>query len=645
MGFGAIKSLTIRLRRFSMDVLLTAIAFFVVTILPILQTFGVRPIYNADGPIKHLLIYTSISAAALAICGSYRMIWRYVSFKDLLTLIKATTLTCAIFPFAEILASRSSTAIPLEIMIWTLILVWIANIGFLAAPRLIARAIQEMRLAREAHVRRRDEASTVLLVGDPARMDSFIRECDRDRTSRHRVIGVLINEPKFRGSHLHGVPVLGSIEQLTEIIALLKDRGIRPEMIVLAKDDATGQDFEQLLEVTSQIDVGIGRLPAHGTFEGRTAIRPVELADLLGRPEVKINTAEIRDLIQGKRVLVTGAGGSIGSELSRQIATLDPAKLIVLDSSEFNLYSIDQELSEKFPNVIRETALVDVRDRALFTEWVRTSQPNIIFHAAALKHVPMLESHPIEAVKTNILGSTNVADACRAHGVAAMVTISTDKAVNPTNIMGATKRFAEAYCQGLDQAVDSASRTRFITVRFGNVLGSAGSVVPLFQRQIESGGPITVTHEKVSRYFMTIPEAVTLVLQAGAQEASLDANRGVIYVLDMGQPVRIIDLARKMVRLNGKRPDIDIEMKIVGLRPGEKLFEEVNHQDESISSTGHQSVLKIVPRVTDLKIMQQQIQEFRIACDNHDTDRVLRLLTLSVPEYLRDTMWQAEDVG
>jgi O-antigen biosynthesis protein WbqV len=362
-------------------------------------------------------------------------------------------------------------------------------------------------------------------------------------------------------------------------------------------------------------------------------VQPIEIADLLGRPEIRTDNAAIISMIRGKRVLVTGAGGSIGSELCRQIASLKPAELITADFGEFNLYSIDKELSEKFPNIPRKTALFDVRDAEMVSFWFNEARPEIVFHAAALKHVPLVEDHPLEGVKTNVFGTIHIAEACVKYNVAAMVTISTDKAVNPSNAMGATKRLAESYCQGLDQLSHDQITTNFVTVRFGNVLGSAGSVVPLFQRQIEEGGPVTVTHPDIKRYFMTIPEAVTLVLQAGARGMRSDRRRGGIYVLDMGQPVKIIDLARHMIQLSGLRPGLDIQIKVMGLRPGEKLYEEVVHNDESLVSSGDDPVMQIVPRTTDLTILRQQVSELRQACATKDFERVMRLLKVSVPEF------------
>ncbi len=630
-----IHALLTRIRRVATDVVLSAAAFFTVTILPLLETAKAEAYDHLGGLLFHLSVYAVFAGIALCVTRTYRMIWRYVSFRDFLTLIVATTLTLAGFLGVEFLFLNPHLSIPGTLLAWTTVLMWIANIAFLSTPRFIARVIGETSIFNgQNRIHQNGNVIQVLLTGDAARMDAFIRECDRDPASRYRAVGVLTDDTRFHGSYLHGVQVLGSVDHLIPILARLGEHGLCPHTLVLAKDDASRTDFARLLELTAAANIKVGRLPPHGLFGDGAPVQPIELSDLLGRPEIRIDMNAVAAMIQGKCVIVTGGGGSIGSELSRQIARLKPAKLVVLDASEFNLYSINEELKEKYPAIVRETALVDVRDATLVSRWVADVRPDIVFHAAALKHVPLLESHPIEGIKTNVFGTINIAEACRAHGVSAMVTISTDKAVNPTNVMGATKRLAEAFCQGLDQTPDGGATTRFITVRFGNVLGSAGSVVPLFQHQIEIGGPVTVTHPDINRFFMTIPEAVTLVLQAGAQGLGVEEERGNIYLLDMGEPVKIIDLARQMIRLFGRRPDVDIKIKIIGLRPGEKLHEEVIHNDESILPTRSKSILKLAPRASDLRIIRQQVQELRHACVIGDRERALRVLKISVPDYV-----------
>jgi O-antigen biosynthesis protein WbqV len=337
-------------------------------------------------------------------------------------------------------------------------------------------------------------------------------------------------------------------------------------------------------------------------------------------------------------VIVTGAGGTIGSELARQVAAFGPEQLILLDNGEYALWQIDLELAETYPAVARRAIIADIRDepriRAIFAD----ARPELVFHAAALKHVPMVEDNPLEGLLTNTIGTRHVADAARAAGATAMVLISTDKAVNPTSVMGASKRMAEMYCQALDIAAHtSGSGMRCVTVRFGNVLGSTGSVVPLFQRQLERGGPLTVTHPDMQRYFMTVREAVGLVLQAsvlGAGDTVLPSgNDGGIFVLDMGEPVKIVDLARQMIRLAGLRPDDDVEIRFTGLRPGEKLFEELFHGREPPVPTGFPGLLMASPRTADPAIVGRALDEIAAACRGEQPRLALQLLGRLVPEF------------
>ncbi len=619
-------------RHLLVDVALSTAAFCVVTVLPALPALQSAGRATWEGLISHVALYAAIAAAALIATRTYRTIWRYVSFRDVIALLQASFFTVIGFAVIDLLLINPNLPISRVLLFWSLALIWALNVGFLVTPRFLVRILSEVHFFdRFAEPEPHGESVAALIVGDVERIEAFMRESGRSRHTKYKIVGVLTDDIRVHDSYLHGKQVLGKLEDLAAIIRRLKLRGIRPHTLILARDRPSKRDFEMLLEIASSTGLRIGQLPPLGTIRDAATVKPIELADLLGRSEVPIDAAAVAGMITGRRVLVTGAGGSIGSELCRQISRHKPAQLVIGDFGEYNLYAIDKELSETYPDIERLTALFDVRDADTVSYWIERTRPEIVFHAAALKHVPLLEDHPTEGVKTNILGTINVAEACRKHGVAAMVTISTDKAVNPCNVMGATKRLAEAYCQGLDQL--SPDGTRFITVRFGNVLGSAGSVVPLFQRQIEAGGPITVTHPDIKRYFMTIPEAVTLVLEAGAQGVRRDGERGDIYVLDMGQPIKILDLANQMIRLSGWRPDVDIAIKFVGLRPGEKLFEEVVHGDESVKSTNSKSILRIAPRMTDLAIVRQQIQEFRQACASRDEERVYRLLKIAVPEF------------
>jgi len=347
-------------------------------------------------------------------------------------------------------------------------------------------------------------------------------------------------------------------------------------------------------------------------------------------------------LIHGRRVLVTGAGGTIGAELARQIATFFPGRLVLLDNGEFALYTIEMELRESHPGLAPVPLLRDVRERTQVDEVIAAEKPEIVFHAAALKHLPMVETNPIEGVLTNVIGSRNVAEAARAFGVSLVVMISTDKAVNPTSVMGASKRVAEGFCQALDlyEARRGASLgygTRYVTVRFGNVLGSTGSVVPLFARQLAGGGPLTVTDPQVARFFMTVREAVELVLQASALSPALGApeTRGKIFVLDMGEPIKIVDLAHQMIRLAGLRPDRDIAIEYIGLRPGEKLCEELFHPSESLMPTENPAIRLAAPRTADYAMLARSIDELEDNARSRREERVLQILDRLVPEYNR----------
>ncbi len=354
-----------------------------------------------------------------------------------------------------------------------------------------------------------------------------------------------------------------------------------------------------------------------------SGLRAVAIEDILGRDPVSLDWDAIRAGLAGRRVLVTGAGGSIGSELCRQLARLQPSQLILAENSEFNLYRIDSELSRVLPDCKVSACLADVADKARMEQLFVDYKPDVVFHAAAYKHVPLLEHQVREAVRNNVRGTRTVADLAAAHGCFEFVLISTDKAVNPTSVMGTTKRLAEIYCQNLDQH----STTRFITVRFGNVLDSAGSVVPLFREQISSGGPVTVTHEEMERYFMTIPEACQLIMQA-----SVIGQGGEIFVLNMGEPVKIRDLAEQMIRLSGKVPEQDIEIKFIGLRPGEKLYEELFHCDEALKATSHKEILLAQHRTVDWQVLQDGVATMDSACDTLDEGVLLEQLQRFVPE-------------
>lgn len=618
------------LRRLTVDVILSIAALFVSVIFPKYAEFNIGVFDNAAFEVG---LFAIAAIAAFCAMRTYRMIWRYVSFNDLLRLIAAACISVLGFMCLALGLPEITSWPTISLGLWPATLLFIVTVVFLAAPRCFSRLLNDLASHSATTGAAGMARECVLITGELQRMEAFIRDSSRDPESRYRVTGILAADPRLHGSYIYGTRVLGKVENLNAIVESLDKDQARPRTLVIADDNIRLEELSKLLEYAAGSNMKIGRIPSLGSFLHGAPVRPLELSDLLGRKEIKIDTSKLLEMIKGKCVMVTGAGGSIGSELCRQVARLRPSEIILLDASEYNLYAIDTELSELFPDTPRITALADVRDATLISQWMGRTRPSIVFHAAALKHVPLVESHPLEGIKTNVFGTSNIAEACLTHHVSAMVMISTDKAVNPTNVMGATKRLAEAFCQGLD-INGNAARTRFITVRFGNVLGSAGSVVPFFRRQIDAGGPVTVTHPEITRYFMTIPEAVTLVMSAGAQGIEL-GDRGGIYLLDMGKPIKIIDLARQMIRLSGKLPDTDIKIVIVGLRPGEKLYEELSHKDEALEETSNKAIFKLKPRVTDLRILRHQLEELRQACGAEESERALRLLRMCVPDYER----------
>lgn len=583
-------------------------------------------------------IFMSIAALVFTSTGLYRGIWRYASLDDILAITRAATLTVLLTLTLLFLSTRGD-ALPRS----SLIIAWAALIILLAAPRVIYRVLKD---GHVSHLLRRTDLSKrvpVLLIGAGDEADLFIRAMARNAAAPYRVVGIVDEKTARVGLSIRGVPVLGALASMETIVAQLRANGQGPQRMILSRDMLDAQRLRELLELADSMAVPLARLPKLTDFQsegdGPIEIRPIALEDLLGRPQNPLDREAMAALIKGRRVLITGAGGSIGSELALQLAGLEPATLTLIDSSEFALYQIDMLISERLPELPRAALLADVRDKVRLTAIFKEKAPELVFHAAAYKHVPMVEANPEEGVLTNVLGTRNVAECARAVDALAMVMISTDKAVNPVNVMGATKRLAESWCQSLDLAEQkrrqaTGSGMRFITVRFGNVLGSTGSVVPLFQRQLARGGPLTVTHPDMTRYFMTIREAVELVLQASALGVSDPSASGKIYVLDMGQPVKIMDLARQMIRLAGLRPEIDVKIAITGLRPGERLHEELFHDAESVlAETSLNGVLLAAPRVTDGAVLARALDELEAAASHRRVGDTLRLLDQLVPEF------------
>jgi FlaA1/EpsC-like NDP-sugar epimerase len=450
------------------------------------------------------------------------------------------------------------------------------------------------------------------------------------------VAGFVDDDPAKRGQNLFGVTVLGTGREVPLIAASLKKRGQEIEEIVIALPSASGTQIREVVATCKTARVPVKRVPGVGQLlSGKvltSQIRSVSVEDLLRREPVRLDVTNIRESIRGGNIMVTGGAGSIGSELCRQIATFDPAVLVIFERAESDLYRIEYELREKHPNLNIVAQIGDIREMASVDAALDRYQIQSVFHAAAYKHVPMMENHPIEAVSNNVIGTWNLADSARRHGVKNFLMISSDKAVNPTNVMGLTKRMAELV---VASAASKTRGTKYVSVRFGNVLGSNGSVVPLFEKQIAAGGPVTVTHPDMRRYFMTIPEAVQLVLQA-----SIMGKGSEIFVLDMGQPVKIADLARNMIELSGKTPGTEIEIRYTGLRPGEKLFEELSLEGEQMQPTYHEKIRIFGGSHADRDQVEHCLEKLRDATATRDAVAALTRMIDLVPEYTPDEHWR-----
>jgi len=576
------------------------------------------------------LIFVGVAAAVFLFTGLYRGIWRYASLSDLVAIVKAATLALLLFLPVTFLVNRLE-AVPRS----AYVIAWFLLVTLLAFGRVAYRVYKDHGL-RHLFERASGQRVPVLLIGAGDEAEVFVREMGRARQAPYEVLAMVDDKGGRVGRSIHGIPVVGPLARLDLLLEEIAERDRRPRRLILTRR-LSRETLEGLLALAERHGMTLASLPRLtdlGSGDPKALeVRPVAIEDLLGRPQATLDRAAMRRLVAGRRVLVTGAGGSIGSELCRQLAALEPAELALYEASEFNLYQIDRELAGRWPALPRHALLGDVRDAQRLAEVFAARRPQLVFHAAALKHVPLVEENPLEGILTNVVGTRLVAEACRAGGADAMVLISSDKAVNPSSVMGATKRLAEGWCQALDLAERRRGGTRFVTVRFGNVLGSTGSVVPLFQAQLAAGGPLTVTHPEVTRYFMTIREAVELVLQASVLGLEGSEEAGRIHVLDMGEPIRIADLARQMIRLAGLTPGKDVEIRFTGLRPGEKLTEELFHQQEPLAPTAHPSLRLAAPRVANPELLGRGLDELAAAAERRDAAEALRLLARLVPEY------------
>jgi len=558
--------------------------------------------------------------------GITRFSWRYISLRDAVRIFTAiacaSALLVALRFLSPTLVDRFPYArygiVPLGVLLGNFVLAFIGLTGVRALRRMLGE-----RLASKRHSLDDDVHEPTLLVGAGQGGVLVAQEIARRPDLGILPVAFVDDDPVKQGAVIQGIKVKGT----TQDLARLAERyGSKQALITIS--NAPGTAIRRITEACKE--AGLTAMIVPGTYEimgGRvnlSRIREVAIEDLLRRQQVKLDTQEVASLVRGQPVMVTGAGGSIGSELSRQVAAYRPSSLVLVERAENNLFEIHSELRNRFPDLEAIPCVADITDVPRITQVFREHRPLILFHAAAHKHVPMMEWNPAEAVKNNIVGTQVVADLADSLAVERFVMVSTDKAVNPTSVMGATKRAAELYVQ----ALSSHSATQFATVRFGNVLGSAGSVIPIFRRQIQNGGPITVTHPDMTRYFMTIPEAVQLVTQAAAL-----SRGGETFILDMGQPVRILDLAHDLIRLSGFEPDKDIEIRFTGIRPGEKLFEELSTMSEGIERTSHPKIFNGSYASPHLPALRAQFEMLGALCASGGPEAIRQALSSVVPEY------------
>jgi FlaA1/EpsC-like NDP-sugar epimerase len=572
------------------------------------------PIYYDKLFQRTILIVVAIQLVVFVLFRFYDRWWRYVSIRDMWSALRgvtaavvASSLTVYFFsPVAQVRLPRS-----VAIMDWLLLL------AFVAGSRLLARSVIERPggglIAR---------GKEVLVVGAGDAGQLVIREMQRNRQLGYTPIGLIDDDPRKKNLRIHGVRVLGTIDELRHIL-----RDNRPDEVILAIPSASGDMRQRVVNLTREGNVPVKTLPGlyeliAGESDLATQIRPVQVEDVLGREPVEVDLEVAAAYLKGETVLVTGAGGSIGSELCRQIARLGPQRLILVDQGETALFEIERELVDERGFAASIPVLADCKSRTKMRQVFERYQPGVVFHAAAYKHVPLMEANPLESVRNNSLATRVLVEAAAEHGAKRFVLISTDKAVNPKTVMGQSKALCEWIVEAYGAREDVS--TRYVAVRFGNVLGSSGSVIPIFRRQIAKGGPVTVTHPEMTRYFMTIPEAASLVVQAGSI-----GGRGDVFVLDMGEPVRILDLAMQMIRLSGKDPEHDIDIEIVGSRPGEKLHEELWGEGEVAEPTVHPKIRRVRGPIVDSAWLQDELAELdRLVREGETLETVSRLATM-----------------
>ncbi len=560
------------------------------------------------------IIATIIKLMCFIIFKLYNSLWSYAGIYEAMRLITALIISNAI---VVSLVTILSISIPLSIFIITFFIETL----FMGGTRFLYRVLRRIKQRAFSYT---EPENRLMIIGGGEAGSIIVKELEQSPFSDSKAIAIIDDDENKKNMKLHGVPVVGN---RYDIVRVAKEMNI--DEIIIAIPSAPKKEINAIYSECSKTDCKVRILPSIShIINGNVSmkkVRDVELEDLLGREPVKLELNKIALYLKNKVVLVTGGGGSIGSELCRQIAAFLPKQLILLDFYENNAYDIQNELKFKYPDLNLTAVIANIREEQRIDNIFRQYRPDVVFHAAAHKHVPLMEENPIEAIKNNVFGTINVVKSADKYKTSKFILISTDKAVNPTNVMGATKRIAKM----IIQATNRHSKTKFAAVRFGNVLGSNGSVIPLFKKQIVNGGPVTVTHPEVTRYFMTIPEAVQLVIQAGSMVIG-----GEVFVLDMGQPVKIYDLARNLIKLSGYKPDEDMEIVFTGLRPGEKLYEELLLEEEGLSTTRHNKIFVAKPIFTDLAMLKRELailSELLL----QDAEEVINYIPHIVPTYSR----------
>ena len=598
-----------------MDIFSTALAFFLGLWLRYDFTFGGIARYHLINYINTIGIWCAITVAVLAAFHLYNCIWVYVGISEVFRILGAYLVLAVIGVAFQIYG----VALPRSSCIIGLLLGCFFTIGIRFSYRL-SKTVQH----RLQHMAGAANHKNVMLIGAGEAGRALATEFNSSKYILDNLVCVIDDNPAKQGKRLCGIPIVGGRRDIPAMV-----QKYHVSKIVMSIPSASAVTRKDILDICSTTGCEVQMLPGmYQVLNGEVSVsklRAVDPQDLLGREPIQVNLEEIFGYVSGKVVMVTGGGGSIGSELCRQIARAHPKQLIIFDIYENNAYDIQMELQRNHPELDLQVMIGSVRNLSRVDSLVEHYRPELIFHAAAHKHVPLMENSPNEAIKNNVFGTYNMARTAAKYGVKRFVLISTDKAVNPTNIMGASKRL----CEMVVQMMNRRSRTEFVAVRFGNVLGSNGSVIPLFKKQIEAGGPVTVTHPDIIRYFMTIPEAVSLVLQAGYY-----AKGGEIFILDMGQPVKIDTMARNMIRLSGYEPDVDIKVEYTGLRPGEKLFEELLMKEEGLQDTDNKLIHIGKPIVMDDDVFCQQLERLEKACEE-EVENMKDIVAEIVPTYKR----------